>query len=351
MRLIIVFFILLFLTNNGQAQSLDEETGFIYVKAEYLYETGRYDEAIAQYNLVVAKDASYKDALIHRGMCKFAMGAYKGAKMDAMHYIELKGISSSAAALLGRSFAATNELDAAVNSFSAAIGVEKKFEYYEWRAEVYEKQQKPLNACGDYEMAVTLGSQAANNKLNLLCGGSKIKPKSPPIKNPQTSQEDSEVPNNTPSNQENNGQQTNNGTNNPNDNTPVVDNNTQRDSTVIDDSEPVVDENLPKNDDSVNNLVIDDDLTIEISGQELGIRKINEIPSILILADENGQVTVNICVNRQGVVTNAEFNGSRSTIAKKSLVSLALRKAKEFEFALGKYDVQCGTMVFNIKRS
>ena len=139
--------------------------------------------------------------------------------------------------------------------------------------------------------------------------------------------------------------------NNPTSNADTGQSEVKNDTTIIDNSDPVYDENIPKNDDSVNSFVIDEDLTISISGQELGLRKIKEVPSILILADENGKVTVNICVNKEGVVTKAEFNGTLSTIAKKSLVSLALRKAKEFEFTPGKYDIQCGIMEFNIKGS
>lgn len=52
---------ILLLSSVLQAQVLDEETGFIFVKAEYLFETGRYDEAITQYNAVIAKDPKYKN--------------------------------------------------------------------------------------------------------------------------------------------------------------------------------------------------------------------------------------------------------------------------------------------------
>lgn len=95
--------------------------------------------------------------------------------------------------------------------------------------------------------------------------------------------------------------------------------------------------------------MVDDDLNIQISGQELGLRKIKEVPSILILSDENGKVCINICVNKEGQVIKAEFNPTMSTIVQKSLVSLALRKAKEFEFATGKYESQCGIIIFEVK--
>jgi hypothetical protein len=49
------------------------------------------------------------------------------------------------------------------------------------------------------------------------------------------------------------------------------------------------------------------------------------------------------------MVIKAEFNSRLSTIAKKSLVSLAMRKAREFEFSASSYDMQCGLMIFEIK--
>jgi tetratricopeptide (TPR) repeat protein len=341
------------LIQGVSAQVLDEETGFIYVKAEYLYETGRYDEAISQYNQVITKDPKYKDALLHRGWAKYAMAAYKGAKMDAMQSIDLKGINADAAALLGRSFSAMQDENAAINSLTAAIALDNKNgQYYEWRAAIYEDDSQLLKACQDYEMAMNLGSASAEVKAKNLCG---IKSKQRPVEvvqantNPSSHNNDNNTNPNDLKEDEvlSDGKQDETNTNPPVNNEPNVD-----DVNVVDDSEPVViDENVPKNDDSVNSFEVDEDLTIEISGQELGKRKIKEVPSILILADENGKVSINICVNKEGVVTTAEFNGTMSTIAKKSLVSLALRKAKEFEFAPGKYDSQCGIMVFKIKGS
>lgn len=354
-------------TLSLSAQTLDEETGFIYVKAEYLYETGRYDEAITQFNYVISKDPKYKDALIHRGMSKFAMAAYKGAKMDALQSIELKGINAAAAALLGRSFASMNDVNAAINSLTAAIALDSKnAQYYEWRALIFEDDDQLLKACQDYEAAMNLGSASAQVKAKNLCG-IKIKTKPNNEETTSTTQPDSNTDSGTQPTGNVDGQTTeptdpnvlgkdevlSDGVKEPETTTTTpTKTNGEEVVRVVDDSEPVVqDENLPKNDDTVNSFIIDEDLNIQIYGQELGKRKISEIPSILILADENGKVCINICVNKQGIVTSAEFNGTMSTIAKKSLVSLALRKAKEFEFAMGKYDSQCGIMVFNIKGS
>ncbi|MBK9734436.1 MAG: hypothetical protein IPO92_05480 [Saprospiraceae bacterium] len=115
--LIVTYFVAM---GSMRAQVLDEEIGFIYVKAEYLFETGRYEDAIKQYNIVITRDALYKEAIIHRGMAKYGLAAYKGSKLDAMMSIELTGITGASAALLGRSFAAMNDAKAAITSLSAA---------------------------------------------------------------------------------------------------------------------------------------------------------------------------------------------------------------------------------------
>ena len=335
-------------------QPLDEEIGFLYVKAEYLSETGRFDEAVANYNKVVSKDSLYKDVLLKRGNAKFALGAFKGAKLDALRYIDLKGISAEAAALLGRSFEAMGQSEAAIHSMTAAIGsAQANKDYYMWRAAMYENDDQIGNACKDYEASARLGNTSAAVKVRSLCGGytqQNIVQANPTV-DVQVVQSNSQ-----PAQSENpESGQINQPVQTTVDTTQTTDTFHQpqggNEVVHIEDSEPVQNQNIPQDDGTINNIVIDDELNIEISGQELGKRGIKETPSILILSEENGKVTVNICVDREGTVTRAEFNSSLSTIALKSLVNLALRKAKEFEFRPGKYDLQCGVMVFNIKGS
>jgi len=372
---IIVFFAGL-VQNSLSAQALDEELGFIYVKAEYLLETGRNEEAVVQYNQVIAKNPTFKEALIHRGMAKFALGAYAGAKIDAVKAIELKGIEAASAFVLGRCFEAMGDSEAAINSLTAAIALDPNSgKAYFFRGKLIENAGKLIQACQDYQSALKAGYDEARFKVVNLCGGSNIAGNN-------TNRNDSQSNNNnsnndtTQSNYKTEANPTQPQTNIP-DEEPISQgtrldpnsdsslNGNQADNTnpnsqpqgntddtnhAMDDSEPVIaDPNMPKNDDYINDFVIDEDLSIQIYAQELGRRKIDEVPSILILSDDNGKVTVNICVNKEGVVTKAEFNPALSTIAKKSLVSLAIRKSKEFEFSSGKYDLQCGFMVFKIR--
>ncbi|MBL0100302.1 MAG: tetratricopeptide repeat protein [Saprospiraceae bacterium] len=304
------FLFFLFIAQVVTAQVLDEETGFIYVKAEYLFETGRYDEAIAQYNTVISKDPKYKDALVHRGMSKYAMAAYKGAKMDAIQYIDLKGINGSSAALLGRSFAAMNDKNAAINSLTAAIALEdKNAQYYEWRADIYENNDMLLKACQDYEMAMNLGSQAAAIKAKNLCGISKTKTKPNQVPDTDVTSGGSNPPqgNTSPASQPSNpnelGEDEVLSSGTKEEETPPAGSASgqvvAKDSTIIDDSEPVVDENLPKNDDTVNSFVIDEDLSIDVYGQELGKEKSTRYQAFLYSQMKTGKLlSISVSIKR-----------------------------------------------------
>lgn len=364
-NIIHTFLICLTLSNLLNSQTLDEETGFIYVKAEYLLETGRYDEAVTNYNQVITKSPGYKNALIHRGKAKYALGAYKGAKNDAVQSIEIKGILPENASLLGRAFATMGEMEAAINSYSAAIHLDaNNGEYLFWRAQAYESLGQRLKSCADYENASIAGNPEALVKAKNYCGISisnnsgLSQTNTTTVPNTQNTGTTTEPPTTVATEVKNDSLVSYNNQNDAVTSTvPVSDSSNVTNSTVpviahIDDSEPpVIDETIPKNDDTVNAFVVDEDLSIQISGQELGLRKIKEVPSILILSDENGKVCINICVNKEGQVVKAEFNSTLSTIVQKSLVSLALRKAKEFEFEPGKYDSQCGIMIFDVKGS
>ncbi len=322
-------------------QDLEEEIGFLYVKSEYLYKTGRFEEAVAEYSKVIQQNPNYKDALMYRGMASMEIGQTEQARQDALKSIEMNGIQAASAALLGRSFGVHRNYDAAVNSLTAAIALDNNNgDYYNWRAMYLEAAGKLTQACQDYTQAVAKGNQDALPKVRSLCGGKatqpgkidmggiSVDPNKNQTQNPNDIQEGEVV---------SEGQR------------ETDDNNTENNEYIEDSEVHGHNPNVPTEDNTVNVFEIDDDLSIEISGQELGLRKIAEIPSILILADENGKVTINICVNREGVVTSAEYNSALSTIAKKALVSLAIRKAKDFEFETGNYDSQCGIMVFKVK--
>jgi hypothetical protein len=107
----------------------------------------------------------------------------------------------------------------------------------------------------------------------------------------------------------------------------------------------------PVEDDTPLDIEIDEDLSITIMGQGLGKRKILEKPSILILSEKDGVVAIEVCINENGRVESAEFNQSKSTIENKGLVSLAIRKSKEFWFEKSDFLKQCGFIFYKVKGS
>lgn len=108
---------------------------------------------------------------------------------------------------------------------------------------------------------------------------------------------------------------------------------------------------IPEDDGTVNRIKIDDELTLEILGGGLGSRKVIEKPNILILSEKDGSVALNVIVNRQGKVISAKFNEEYSTIKTTHLLSLSVRKSREFIFESSTQEEQQGIIIFHIKAS
>jgi hypothetical protein len=220
------------------------------------------------------------------------------------------------------------------------------------RAEIYTKKNMAQKACQDWATAAKMGSTtgAINAKK---CGFKEQKTES---EKPKPTEDNTIEDNPTPSeNQSNTGKENSSPTKDASENT---DKNTENGSAGTDatsnnapQGEAPDNANIPEEDDTENKFIIDEDLSITIYGQGLGKRKILEKPSILILSEEDGIVAVEFCVNENGKVEFAEFNSQKSTISKKSLVSLAIRKSKEFWFEKSDYPKQCGYMLFEVKGS
>ena len=354
---IIKLFIFLLVTIAGYAQDVEKEIGFKYVKAEYLMSTERMEDAIKELNDIIKVSPIYKDVLMLRAETRYRLGAYKGTKQDVLLSIEKVGITPKAAALLGKADYYLGNKDAALNSLSTAIdmGVNDN-RIYELRATIYQDRGKKDKACADWSAAADLGSTKGAINSRKLCGK-------------KTSSKNTEPK----SNENNNDGRHNNDSDNtkPNEDTnighsPRIDSNVvivkkenhsdseDNNSTTGEEdnhsnTQVEEDNNLPPEDNTKNNIVVDEDLTLSIYGQGLGTRKLLDRPSILILSDITGVVAVEICVNESGKVEDVEYNPEMSTLSKNSLVSLAIRKSKEFWFAKSKYEKQCGYIMFNIK--
>ncbi|MBK8636041.1 MAG: tetratricopeptide repeat protein [Saprospiraceae bacterium] len=352
MRHLLIIFGILTFTATAFSQGFEEELGFKYVKAEYLLNTQRYDDAVKELNDIIKQNPEYKDALVMRGETKYKLAAYKGAKIDAMQAIELSGVTPTAASILGRSEYAMGNYDAALNSLTTAIslGLTDEKLFLE-RADIYVRKSMNAKACDDWKTAAKYGSTTAAINAKKNCGldlPSSIVTAKPNVDdstiltdNTQSGPSDSSMAD------------TNNGVGQENSGTStllVQNTGEEIDSTVItENNTPTSYFPIPEENNTPNEIVIDEDLTLAIIGQGLGLRRVLERPSILILSDVEGVVAVEICVNENGRVEYSEYNAARSTIDTKSLVSLAVRKASEFWFERNDYPKQCGFIYFKIK--
>ena len=306
MKHLILSFLALFLTVEISAQELESELGFLYVKAEYLLDTDRYEEAIQEFNKIIEQDPAYKDALYKRASAKFAIAAFQGSKLDLLRSFEFTGVTPEAILLYGKTLKNLDEHDAASKTLKTASMI------YEEKSSEKKPRKRP--------------SERMNERKT----------------------ED-------PSTEDTSGNDESTGTENDGGNEQGGLNELEEKvSDILDDilgknndEEPVEEEEVYRPDMSINEIYVDEDLTIIIK-DGLGGRKILEQPNILILSETSGTVAVNVCVNSNGKVTSAEYDKQKSSLEIQSLVSLAVRKSKEFWFEAMSQDEICGTILFQI---
>lgn len=338
-----ILLLALFATSTQiSAQSgVETEVPFLYMKAKYLFETDRHEDAVNAFNKVIKMDPSYEDALVLRAASKYGLAAYKGAVLDLEESIAVRGVTPDAVGWLAKSFDKMGETMKAKNTLESALVLDpKNGDLWLLKGEMAEDANNHRLACDCYENAVELGDVKAERKYDKLCDIStkKKKKKTPPFNQGKVEMEETKS-----------------------DTKDVI-----RDSDPVGTSDPEVqdeivdedpveeepEEEKPLLDPNEKEIIrIDGDLTLEIYGENLGHRRILDQPSILILSDEDGEVAVDICVSRNGSVRSAEYNGELSTINTQSLISLAIRKAKEFWFAKGEEKEACGKIIYKIKGS
>lgn len=380
-KFILILLVSVFSFGIGNSQSIDEEIEFKYIKAKYLLDTERYEDAIKAFTGIIKQDASYNDALIQRAKAKYAMAAYKGTKKDVLLFAENSGMNAEALLLLGKADYKLGNSVAAMNSLSIAGQLlNEDPQIFEFLGNLYEEEDKMDDACAAWRKASSMGSSKARISAKKACGNVVDKTKTK-VKKPSSKMDGSSLPTKSDVEKPTSGKEAevedmqkedtrteeqkrrdaDDSLNNPradstkaNDNTddqsddePVFEDTDVEDSDSFDED----DSNMPGEDNTPNQIKIDEDLTLVIRGQGLGKRKVLDQPNILILSDEDGTVSIDICVNKRGKVESAEFNSKLSTIAKKSLVSLAIRKSKDFWFAKNDYKEQCGVIMFKIKGS
>ena len=294
--------------------------------------------------------------MLLRAEAKYAMGAYKGTKKDVLQYFGDSGVSDKGIVLLGKSDYKLGNMDAALNSLLVATGaVSPDANIYEIIGNIYKADGKLLKACDYWAEGASLGSTKCETQSRKVCGSTapattttsrnKNKNKTGGLGSAKKNDDLGSGSSDTPADMDGKG----------NVDMPTKNNQGSDDSTAgTDDSTDdtpatkPVDSNLPPDDDTANEIVVDEDLTIEIYGNSLGKRRVLDQPNILIMSDDVGLVAMDICVNKRGKVESAELNTELSTIEKPSLISLAVRRAKDFWFEKNDYKEQCGVMIFKI---
>ena len=370
----------LFFSMSLFAQNLEDEVEFLYIKAKYLYDTDRHEDAVNSFNKVIQKDANHQDALVLRGASKFSLAAYQGAMKDFNKSIEERGVTKDVVGWIALTHYKMNNMDLAVNTLETALLVDPKNRtLWNLQGDIAQDNNERLKACDSWEKAAALGDTKADRKLEQNCGGSSKS------KRDRISKTDFKKDN---FNQEH-----------PNkskkddgilDDAEVIslgdreedviakylkdkDNDTlvreerddemrsEMEDDIVDDevlsfgdkakAELTIDQKPDRDPNERAVIEIDEDLILEIYGEHLGNRKILDQPNILILAEEDGVVAVNICVGRAGSVKSAEYNDDLSTIKKQSFISLAIRKAREFWFAKDRNKEACGVILYKIAGS
>ena len=370
-KFLLILLLSVFSFGLGTSQSIDEEIEFKYIKAKYLLDTERYEDAIKAFTSIIKQDPTYADVLIQRAKAKYAMAAYKGTKKDVLLFAESMGMNADALMLLGKADYKLGNSKAAINSLTVASELNgDDAQIFEFLGNMYEEDDNIDNACIAWRKAAKMGSSKARISAKKACGDvdkvkkskkkkSKLDGASLPTKNKKdkttSGEKEDEVEDTRTEVQKR--RDADDSLNKPrkDQTTDEVETSTSEDEVEIEEDEQEieeeVDENMPGEDDTPKKIEIDEELTLIIKGQGLGKRKILKQPNILILADEDGTVAIDICVNKRGKVESAEFNSKLSTIAKKSHVSLSIRKAKDFWFEKNDYKEQCGVILFKIKGS
>lgn len=339
---------LLLLVNVSFAQSWEEEIGFLYTKAEYLMETERYEEAIKQLTDVTNKNPEYKQALFLKAKAKYELGAFKGAKKDLMIALDIKGLEADLVQLMGLTEYELGEYDKALKNLNVAeVLSPDNHDIKVALGQIYQNQGKYSLACHKWSEAFKYGSAKARSLMIKHCDAGVGSAKEDPIvmDDNEFFEEDAEPQVEAKVRDRDREALTNPYNKSKSPSSSALDDN---DDEYIEEEveNPVSDAIIMDND--INEIIIDEDLTLEIYGNGLGRRRILDQPNILILSDISGKVAVKVCVNKAGRIESAELDEERSSISKQSMISLAIRKSKQFWFAKSKDNEQCGLIVFNI---
>ena len=170
-KLVLLFVGVILVVVMTKAQDVENELGFKYVKAQYLMETERYEDAIKAFTAIIKEDKNYEDALLQRAKAKYAMAAYKGTKKDVLEYASSKGINEDVLSLLGKADYKLKNEDAALNSLITATGsVLSDPQIYEFLGNIYKDKGQLLKACDFWATGADMGSSKCESLSRKVCG-------------------------------------------------------------------------------------------------------------------------------------------------------------------------------------
>lgn len=84
-------------------------------------------------------------------------------------------------------------------------------------------------------------------------------------------------------------------------------------------------------------------------GGGLGGRAVVKRGSVVDNSQKSGKVVIEVCVDKSGNVTSADYTQRGSTTSDSELKSKALQAARGYRFAASSADQQCGTITFNFQ--
>ena len=338
MKYIFLFLLVSLSFTEGISQGLEENESVLLMKANVLFESGRYDEAVRMYNRILAMNDNYSAALLMRAKAKYELGAFQGTKNDALRYYEKSGVNKDIIRLMASTELKLKNLGAANNYVLTAIELDPyDAEMYLLAGDISTAANLLNDACERYATAAQLGNYRAGELLKLRCHGYVREPRTIKTDDPT----DKEAPKDSVANE-------NDVTVAPQIDVPIEDPNDRREEVNIPDINERTERPAPVDLDATQEIEVDETLHLIITNG-LGKRNIEEVPNIFMLADESGHVVVDLCVDQDGTVISTTFNRDRSTLYRSSLTSLALRKAKEFIFLPSLRPQQCGSIIFRVK--
>lgn len=350
-KILLLLAIVVFSFYDTAAQGLENDNSVMYMKANVLFDSGRYDEAVRMYNRILREDESHTDALFMRSKAKYELGAFKGTKNDLLLFIEMVGINKAVIKVMAATEIELGNDIAALNYANTALELDPyDSDMFLIKGDASLHLGDSNDACESYFMADGLDNAKAQRRMRSSCNGYRPKHDSRmEDKDTASNQGDVHEAPKLEEQKEEIEDKDDDGIVSLEDIVNDAKNDREQDYNEEQDNRSKQDQLEDRvNMNSTQTIEIDSKLDVVIT-EGLGSRKLTYKPSIFMLSDQDGVVIINLCVDDNGKVTEAKFDRNNSTIFRSSITSLALRKSKEFVFESSSRADQCGVLAFKIK--